>query len=222
MRKLLILAVAGLLAMAVAAPAAASQQVIHGKSDVYLISNESDTGNAHLWRTSNGLYTRIKVNDLTPGHVITVWWVIFNTPEGCITPYACGVDDTIGEEFGGNATGAQASVPHAVGGIVDANGKLKVNAFQPLGPADEPVGDIFGDPDFGLYNPMGAEVHIVVRDHGPVLEGQLEAQLGTFEGGCDPAVNPEVYWIDFVGTFPDAPGECNDIAFGVFPSPLAP
>lgn len=40
-----------------------------------------------------------------------------------------------------------------------------------------------GDRGVGLLNPTGAEIHLVIRDHGPKLPGN--AQLSEFGGGCD-------------------------------------
>ncbi len=224
MRKLLIL-MAAMATMVVAAlpAAAAGDPATRQRGDVYLILDESDVGGAGLARFENGLSTRLRASGMTPGHAITVWWAIFNDPAGCLDPYACGVIDVIGPAFGGNADGSKVSVPYATGGVVDADGVFRARAWQPLGPADGSANTYFGDPDYGLLNPLGAEVHLVLRDHGPLIPGQEHAQVSTFDGGCDPAVNPvDGLWIDLIGTFPDAPGECNDIAFVVYPSPDTP
>jgi hypothetical protein len=37
-------------------------------------------------------------------------------------------------------------------------------------------------------NGLAAEVHLVVRSHGPVLAGLADAQLGSFTGACPPNV----------------------------------
>ena len=41
----------------------------------------------------------------------------------------------------------------------------------------------------GLFkgNGFGAEIHMVVRTHGPLLVGDVDSQIGYFGGGC--AVN---------------------------------
>ena len=38
----------------------------------------------------------------------------------------------------------------------------------------------------GLLDAEKAEVHLVVRSHGPAVDGAFDAQLSTFGGGCDP------------------------------------
>ena len=37
----------------------------------------------------------------------------------------------------------------------------------------------------GLTDPMGGEVHAVLRLKGPIIPARLEEQLSSFEGGCD-------------------------------------
>lgn len=226
MRRIIaLLAVTTMLIAVGAVPAGA-----HGneqESDIYLFMDDSvDIGDSTLARSDKRLHTKIHATGLTPKHAITVWWVIFNEPENCLTPYECGLYDTIGEEYGGNAENAKASLPFATGGVVNANGDFRKVASQRVGPADGSVNTFLDDVDFGLINPLTAEVHLVIRDHGPLIPGLVHEQIGTFGGGCDPALNqadPAMpYWIDFDGTFPVLPGECNDIAFAVNPSPMAP
>ena len=224
MRKLIVIAAMATLFAAVAVPASASHSAaIRSSTDMYLILDESDVGDVRIVRTEQGLGTKTRISGLTPGNAITLWWVIFNEPENCVTAYECNVIDVIGPAFGGNADGSKVSVPYATGGVVADDGTLKLRARQPLGPADGSANTYFGDPDYGLLDPLHAEVHLVVRDHGPLIPGLEHEQLTTFAGGCDPAVNPlDGLWLDEIGTFPDAPGECNDIAFTVSASPDAP
>ena len=39
-------------------------------------------GSSKLVRTDNGLSADLKTTGLTPGHVVTLWWVVFNYPDG--------------------------------------------------------------------------------------------------------------------------------------------
>ena len=58
------------------------------------------------------------------------------------------------------------------------------------GPADlEGNGDVKGD---GLTEPMTAEVHILVRSHGPELE-DFDTQTGSLNGGCPPNTCANLY-----------------------------
>ena len=42
-------------------------------------------------------------------------------------------------------------------------------------------GAVFGS---GLHNPHGAEIHYVLRDHGPALKDIVREQITTGNGGC--------------------------------------
>jgi len=113
-------------------------------------------------------------SELTPGGAYTIWWVVFNHPEFCSAP-GCGAKDL------GNAS-VQASRAHAAGHVIGDSGDGNFGAW--LG-VNDPEG--FLDGPWGLTNPRGAEIHLVARFHGQALTGQLLiAQLGTFNGGCNP------------------------------------
>ena len=54
----------------------------------------------------------------------------------------------------------------------------------------------------GLTNPLGADVHLVLRDHGPVQSGNFVDQLSTYGGGCTEAPDGTGTLGDFVCTQP--------------------
>ena len=55
----------------------------------------------------------------------------------------------------------------------------------------------------GLIDPHGAEVHLVLRSHGPAVSGMLADQIGSFEGGCAVFLDPPEIAYEA--------GECSDI-----------
>lgn len=126
---------------------------------------------------------------------VTVWWVVFNHPENCASS-PCVEDDLFVPEV-------EASVFNATGALVDANRKVRfATALYETGPdfADiEPFTSLIGGP--GLVDSQGAEIHIVVRSHGPAIEGLESEQITLFlEPGCQ----------DLGG-----PNECVDIQFAI-------
>lgn len=162
---------------------------------------------ALLNRYENGLTAAISTADLTEGDVYTVWWVFFNEPQNC-TDGACSEDDIFTFDNGelvqtedGNfqlnfegIENAGVSIQHAAGGYaVDDT----LNTSATLGIGDVP-GIVVGN---GLLDPIGAEVHLVVRTHGQMVEAAFAEQISTFGGGCDPIMA--------------AP--CQDVQFSVFP-----
>ncbi len=134
-----------------------------------------------LIRNRNGVWYYITTVGLLPGGAYTNWWVIFNHPEFC-SPPGCGANDF--PQNGGNPN-VQASVLWATGRVVDANGQGTFSAHLT---AD---GTAPGEVRFGpaLLNPR-AEIHLIVRSHGPAMTGDaLNAQLTSVVGGCS-ASNP--------------------------------
>jgi hypothetical protein len=160
---------------------------------------------ARLVRYDNGVTTVISTDELAAGEVYTLWWVVFNEPENCNG--ACDADDIFIIENGeiprdadGNRAmnmdalaAANISVQHAAGGY-SQDGSLHTSAS--LGIGDVP-GIVLGP---GLLDPYKAEIHLVVRTHGPKVDEAFADQISTFGGGCEPM---------------DA-APCDDVQFAVF------
>jgi hypothetical protein len=158
-----------LAASAAPADAAADSTVaVHVFPDGPDIPGASST----LVRSAGGVSIRLSIGGLAPG-AYTAWWVIFDDPSACVL--GCGLDDL------GVATGL-----YAAGHVVGNNGHatfaahLSVGDLSGLDPSAPPI---FAGP--GLLDPFGAEVHLVVRYHGPAIPGRIPEQTGTFAGGCD-------------------------------------
>lgn len=162
----------------------------HQDSAVYRFDNSAEVGAAHLTRNKNGvtmnLWTSIEGaledfgvlvgEDWTSGDATTVWFVVFNDPGGCID--GCGEDDVLDLFLG--ADRAEVGILRAAGHVAGGAG---FNASARLNEGD-------GDELFAgtpLQDAMGAEIHLVVRSHGPAatLSGpELAAALHSIDGGC--------------------------------------
>lgn len=146
-----------------------------------------------------GASMSLTTTGLTPGHAVTIWWVVFNYPEHCAhgeAPMRCGEGDLL---IAGGDEGVEGTVLAATGHVIGPAGSGHFDAYLATG---DTAGVVGAGP--GLTNPLGAEIHFVVRDHGPVQPGLLGEQLQTFGGGCNNA--------------PDGPGEpgnfaCADLQF---------
>ena len=181
---------------------------VHHFSD----ASEVEGAWASLDRSENGLLMSLHTSDLSPDEVYTVWWVVFNEPENC-SDGACGEDDILIFEDGApildennnfvmNEDGIAASnisAFFASGSYIDDDGIGHFGGSAGLG---DPPGLFFGP---GLINPMTAEVHLVVRTHGPMVDDIFHGQITTFEGGCGTTDN-------------GAP--CADHQFAVFLPPM--
>ena len=56
---------------------------------------------------------------------------------------------------------------------------------------------------------LSAEVHLVLRSHGPAIPGQTVEQTSTYNGGCTYDLGA------FTGDIPDTMGECGDLLAAV-------
>ena len=156
-------------------------------------------GSTILNRNAEGVAYTFSTRDLRRAAPYTNWWVAFNNPEACVEPCACS-----------DADFANAKVDI---GVFWATGRVS-NGF---GQADFSAGIAYGElpagedqvpfaPAFASPIAPGAEIHLIVRAHGPRLPGGLEAQLMQFNGGCPP--------------FPvDDLDGCIDVQFSVHRSP---
>lgn len=145
-----------------------------------------ENASAILQRSPNGVEFTLETT--LPEGTYTTWWVVFNNPELCED--GCGLDDLENPDV-------NASVFWATGEVVD-NGETGVFSASLL-ENHLPEGSdqvLFGD---GLIDSFEAEIHLVVRSHGPAIPGLEEEQISTFNGGCPP-------------------NECIDVQFSVFPS----
>jgi hypothetical protein len=129
-----------------------------------------------LVRNDTGVSATFLVSGLNPGVVYTFWWLVFNEPENC-SPPACNLDDVV--PFPGNSA-AGVSLLFGAGQVIGNSGSGHYGARLAVG---DTTGAFFGP---GLVDPLGAEIHIVLRSHGPVVDGMVDEQLTSFNGGCPP------------------------------------
>ncbi len=146
---------------------------------------------AELITSVGGTVMAVRGFGLPEGDAVTAWWVIFNQPENC-SDGVCGEDDVL--PMPGNEA-AGVSVLFADGQVINEQGSAFF--WDALGRGDT-MEAVFGP---GLTNPMGAEIHYVLRTHGPVQEDIKEEQLTTLMGGC-------------AAEAPHAP--CQDLQYAVF------
>jgi hypothetical protein len=181
--------VAGLLlALAVAVPVQASAQ--RDTTAVRLFADTSVVGSSTLIRHDDSVDMTLAMSGTPAGHVVTVWWVIFNHPEFCqfgepanaATGFAgtrCGPGDL------GIVPGLTADprvdplVTYAAGHVTGANGSAAWASYLSVGEPDGQVliGSVF-------TNPLGADVHLIVHDHDALANlGNIGEEIHSFGAG---------------------------------------
>jgi hypothetical protein len=133
-----------------------------------------------LFRTRDNVLATIHTSGLAPGSVVTGWFAFFNFPDNCATRPCSAAD------FGNPAV--QGRVANMGGRIVGEDGVADFAEHRAAGDTTNVfLGFGFGP---GLVDPRRAEIHLVVRGHGPASAdpATLAQQLTLFNGGCPPNV----------------------------------
>ena len=159
--------------------------------------DEPISGAATITRTKRSVSFEFNTADLEPNAPYTMWWVTFNRPHRCLEPHACALIDLSDPRV-------DAGVFFAGGRMTDAYGQADFTGEIDYGELPKGNDQI---PFPGIEAPIkrGAEIHLVVRAHGPALDDPqaLRAQLTEFNGGCPPNDG------------------CVDVQVSVHPSPYA-
>lgn len=156
-------------------------------------------GASTLTRKSDRIALNGYATGLKPGHAYSIWWAVYNLPKKCVDgnghfdEVGCGKDEVENMEL---AELTKTSLLWAGGTISDVNGNASFSAELVAG---NPFGAVMMGP--GLLYPMKAEVHFLLRDHGPMILGAVDKQVASFDYGCD------VY-------------ECREVQGGVHKAPM--
>ena len=188
-----------LAAMELQSEAAKAKTNSKSTADIYNVVTGDMIGKSTLHRNGNGITVNFKTTGLMPGHAYTLWWVVWNKPEKCATPFAC-----VESDFA-NALNVEVQLLYATGSVAGNNGNGNFSAHLKENDDSGSIHELFGLPNFGgLQDAHRAEIHAVLRSHGPKIPGQVNEQINSYEGGC--VVNFAPF-----SEVPDEPGECGDI-----------
>lgn len=176
MLKVLVFASALVIGSAAAAAAEPAQRDI---APVISFSTSAPVPGAWsaLVRTDSGVTMSLHTSQLGAGDAVTVWWVVFNNPTSCshgVSGVRCGAGDL-------SVPATHASVIYAAGHVIGQDGVGDYGARLNVG---DTSGALFGP---GLVDPAGADVHLIVRDHGPADPSLMPAQIHSFDicnGSC--------------------------------------
>lgn len=164
---------------------------------------------ARLATHDDGIFVNIDPNTLTPGNAHTLWLVVIDNPT------ACEGENCTSKDVLKRADVIDSDVGYAGGVIVDENGDARFAYHQVEGPLN---GGWFGT---DLKASDAAEIHLVINDHGPVIEDRVDQMLATYGDGCTDESIP--------ASMPDTaraqgeagPNQCRLMQFAVY-KPEAP
>lgn len=198
-----LLVLAALAAALVALPVAFAASSARSTGDVLQFADGSQVMGATstLVRTDQGAAFTIRTNGLAAGDAVTVWWVVFNNPEFCTAGaggFRCGLGDLL--PFGGDPRVASSAF-YAAGHVIGGSGQAGFGGYTST---DGPNGEVLWGP--GLLSPRTADIHFVVRSHGPALAEFLPGQIQSFGVACA-NVPPEMGG--------GGPNTCMDVQFAI-------
>jgi hypothetical protein len=178
---------------------------VHSQSPVWTFATLAEVGSSRLVRNDNGVSFNLRTSMLERGTAATLWIVIFNSPENC-------VGDCDEPDLFNPATNAD--VLYAAGHVIGGSGKATFAGSRRVADNSGSVFAALGLPAPGLVDARTAEIHLVVRTHGPKIRGMVSEMIRTFNGGCQ---HPGPAFPDPLPPELGAPGPntCVDVQFAV-------
>lgn len=159
---------------------------------------------AKLTRSENGALMHMTTFELRPGNVTTAWWVIMTKPELCEAS-PCSAEDVIGRA---DIVGTQ--IVYADSAVNNPDGSATFQSFLPKGP----VANGWYEPAFD--NPLDAEIHLVLNDHGPLLPSIAASMLTSYRGGCSDESLPPPFPDTAKADGTPGPNQCQLIQDAIF------
>ena len=129
-------------------------------------------GAATLTRTKKSVTAGIFTTGLHQSAAYSIWWIVWNDPSACTG--GCGEDDL---EIAGN------SIFYAGGFVTGEDGSANVIVQMTPGVLNKGI-EVFAGKGLDKKKVFKAEIHLIIRSHGPVITGMVDLQIGTFGGGC--------------------------------------
>jgi hypothetical protein len=135
---------------------------------------------ATLVRRPDGASFSIRTQQLRPHHAYTVWFVVVNNPSACAATPCSGPDIVLNP-----ITDSQ--VTYGAGHISGGSGRAGFAGSFQAGPIDGWL------PGGGLWDPMTAEIQLVLNDHGAKLPAYMPEMTHTYRAGCTDASLPGIF-----------------------------
>jgi hypothetical protein len=158
---------------------------------------------ATLRSTDAGVVVTIRTRQLEVGHAHTLWVVTINRPDLCETS-PCTANDIV------NRTDiVEANVVYGGGRVV----RGQTTVFMAFVPVGEVAGGWY---DNAFTDPRGADIHLVINDHGPIIPGLALEMTRTYRAGCTDASIPPAFPPTAFADGTPGPNQCRLMQFATF------
>jgi hypothetical protein len=165
---------------------------------------EIEGSRAEVFVTEEGMTMNFQTAELEEGHVYTAWVAIINNPENCASNPCAGPDIVT------NANNTNAEVTYGDGILVGSDLRMEFAGFVPAGDVPEAWYST------GFSNPLGAEIQIVINDHGPLIPELAGSMMNSYRGGCADESLPVPFPDTAKADGEPGPNTCRLIQFAVF------
>lgn len=169
--------------------------------------NVVDGAKATLVSTEDGIAGSFATNGLEPGHVYSMWVAIMNNPEACELKDA---SHCTGKEVLQRSDVVQSDVTYGDGVVAASDGTATFRTFIPTGKLGY---SWLGN---GLTNPMGAEIHFALHDHGPMIADRIHEMMSTSRDGCTEESLPKLWPASARAGGKPGPNKCTMAQFAIF------
>ena len=159
---------------------------------------------ASLVRSDQGATFTFHATQLNPGHVYTIWFVIVNDPAACATSPCTPADIIL------NSAGVSSDVTYGAGHLAGNSGQASFSGHIPAGA----LANAWYGP--GFTNLRGAEIHLVLNDHGPMLPSLVSDMLHTYRGGCTTESLPAIFPATAIADGIPGPNTCRLYQTAIF------
>lgn len=140
----------------------------------------SADASASLVRRPDGVSFSIRTDTLRPRHAYTVWFVVINNPSACAATPCSGPDIVLNPD-------TDSQVTYGAGHISGGSGRGGFAGSFQAGAIDGWL------PDGGMWDPMTAQIQLVLNDHGPKLTAFMPEMTHTYRAGCTDASIPPIF-----------------------------
>lgn len=152
-----------------------------------------------------GAAMAIKSAGLTPGDVVTIWWVAIQKHQNCKSN-PCTPKEAMGDGIQNDTV-----VTLAAGGVVAEDGTISLAGYLPKGDVE---GNFF---DTTFHSPEAAEYHLPMHNHGPLDPAIAEDMLTSFRAGCADESLPSYYPDTALADGAKGDFNCKTIQAALFP-----
>lgn len=166
----------------------------------------------------DGMFVNIDTKGLTPGNVHTLWFVSINNPAGCFDPDGVAkkrkqrAEDCTSYDVLKRTSMTDSDVGYAGGVVAGEDGSASFSWHQKVG---ELKSAWFGN---GLKSPQHSEIHLVINDHGPVINERVGDMLSTYRDGCMESSIPKPMPATARADGSEGPNTCRLVQFAIFKS----